>query len=116
MNTLRLSFNPVRFLDLNRLNREKRNFMKYLPIYLPIYLPGLNISKSTLGDLAQPLFATRSQVSQGSELEWFLSEVAGEVTHQVPWPSDAMGDMGWPWDEVEKVLEIRGDRDVFVAT
>jgi hypothetical protein len=64
--------------------------MKYLPIYLPIYLPGLNISKSTLGDLAQPLFATRSQVSQGSELEWFLSEVAGEVTHQVPWPSDAM--------------------------
>jgi hypothetical protein len=38
------------------------------------------------------------------------------VTHQVPWPSDAMGDMGCPWDEVEKVLEIRGDRDVFVAT
>lgn len=24
MNTLRLSFNPVRFLDLNRLNREKK--------------------------------------------------------------------------------------------
>lgn len=57
--------------------------MKTFYRYLPIYLPGLNISKSTLGDLAQPLFA-RSQVSQGSEREWFLSEVAGEVTHQVP--------------------------------
>lgn len=40
---------------------------------------------ATLDDLRDDLSMSvaLSQVSQGSELEWFLSEVAGEVTHQV---------------------------------
>ena len=48
-------------------------------------------TRSSLGNFVD--LVLRSQVSQATEREWFLSEVASEVTHQATWPP-------WLWVEL----------------